>query len=314
MTDKDAPAADPAFQQNVLEGLARPQKAISSRWLYDEIGSHLFEQITQLDEYYPTRTEAAIFQAARSEIAQACGAGAVIVEYGAGAAIKTRILLAALERPCAYVPLDISEDFLHAAARDLARDFPGLDIHPIATDFMTHTDLSQLPDCGGRRIGFFPGSTIGNLTDAQIGVFLTEARRALGPDARFLLGVDLRKSPEILIPAYDDARGVTAAFNLNLLQRINRELGADFDIAAFAHEARWNDAESQIEMHLVARQALRVHLAGLTFEFSAGESILTEISRKFEIASLARLAAQSGWTLDRQWSDPANYFCVALLS
>ena len=307
-------AADPAFLEEVCAGLARTPKVISSRWLYDETGSELFEDITQLPEYYPTRTETAIFTANAAQIAREAGPRAVLVEYGAGAAVKTRILLDALNAPCAYAPLDISEAFLATVADGLRADYPGLDIHPIAADFMSRTDLSGLPDCGGRRVGFFPGSTIGNLTDEQIAVFLTEARRGLGRDARFLLGADLKKSPDILVPAYDDASGVTAAFNLNLLHRINRELGGDFDVSAFAHEARWNNADSRIEMHLVSLRDQLVEVAGRQFAFQAGESIRTEISRKFELAGLRELARSGGWELQRTWQDEAGFFCVALLA
>jgi dimethylhistidine N-methyltransferase len=307
-------AADPAFLEEVCAGLARTPKVISSRWLYDETGSELFEDITQLPEYYPTRTETAIFTANAAQIANEAGPRAVLVEYGAGAAVKTRILLDALNAPCAYAPLDISEAFLATVADGLRADYPGLDIHPIAADFMSRTDLSGLPDCGGRRVGFFPGSTIGNLTDEQIAVFLTEARRGLGRDARFLLGADLKKSPDILVPAYDDASGVTAAFNLNLLHRINRELGGDFDVSAFEHEARWNDADSRIEMHLVSLRDQLVEVAGRQFTFQAAESIRTEISRKFELAGLRELARSGGWELQRTWQDEAGFFCVALLA
>ncbi len=307
-------AADPAFLEEVCAGLARTPKVISSRWLYDETGSQLFEDITQLPEYYPTRTETAIFTANAAQIANEAGPRAVLVEYGAGAAVKTRILLDALNAPCAYAPLDISEAFLATVADGLRADYPGLDIHPIAADFMSRTDLSGLPDCGGRRVGFFPGSTIGNLTDEQIAVFLTEARRGLGRDARFLLGADLKKSPDILVPAYDDASGVTAAFNLNLLHRINRELGGDFDVSAFAHEARWNNADSRIEMHLVSLRDQPVEVAGRPFAFQAGESIRTEISRKFELGGLRELARSGGWELQRTWQDEAGFFCVALLA
>lgn len=305
--------ADPAFVENVRTGLARAPKVLSSRWLYDEAGSRLFEEITQLPEYYPTRTETAIFRTHAGEMAAAAGPRAVLVEYGAGAAVKTRILLDALEAPCAYAPLDISGEFLETAADGLRADYPGLEIFPVTADFMTPTDLSALPDCGGRRVGFFPGSTIGNLTDDQIVTFLSEARRALGDDARFLLGADLRKSPDILVPAYDDASGVTAAFNLNLLRRINRELGGNFDLSAFAHEARWNGAESRIEMHLVSLCDQVTEAAGQRFAFRAGETIRTEISRKFEAPALDALARESGWQLQRTWQDEAGFFCVALL-
>lgn len=310
--DWRAADTDPAFAREVLEGLSRPQKAISSKWLYDRRGSELFEEITQLEEYYPTRTETAILEAHAADMAARIGPGAVIVEYGAGAAVKTRHLLDALERPRAYAPMDISEDFLKLSAADVAADYPGLDVVPIIGNFLDPPDLSSLPD--GPRCGFFPGSTIGNLTDAQITAFLTGARRTLGPDAKFLLGFDLRKPADILVPAYDDARGVTAAFNLNLLKRMNRELGAGFDLAAFAHEARWNDAAGQIEMHIVSLRDQRVEVAGRSFDFAEGETIHTEISRKFSQPALEATLAAAGWRVAARWLDEKSYFCVALLA
>ncbi len=312
--DSDLPAsAEPTLLTDVLSGLSANPKVLSSRWLYDERGSQLFEDITQLREYYPTRTETAIFEAYADEMAAQAGANAVLVEYGAGAAVKTRILLDALEAPCAYAPLDISEEFLAGVAVGLRADYPALDIRPVAADFLTPTDLSGLPDCGGRRVGFFPGSTIGNLTNAQIVTFFSQARRTLGPDARFLLGADLKKSPDILIPAYDDAEGVTAAFNLNLLTRINRELGGDFDLSGFRHEARWNEAESRVEMHIVSTRAQSVEIGSRRFLFADEESVRTEISRKFDLAALGDLISEGGWSLQRSWQDGAGYFCVALL-
>lgn len=311
--DTDTLPGEAAFLRDVLAGLGAAQKTIPSRWLYDVRGSELFEEITELPEYYPTRTERAIFKAHAPAMADAVGPAAMVVEYGAGAAVKTRILLDALERPAAYVPLDISEDFLRASAAALAADYPELTVHPIAADFSAPVDLSAVPDGAARRVGFFPGSTIGNLDDHAIVAFFTAARQTLGENALFLLGADLAKSPSILIPAYDDAAGVTAAFNLNLLARINRELGADFDLDAFRHEARWNAAEGRIEMHLVSAAAQTVCLAGQRFSFEAGETILTEISRKFDMDSLADLARQGGWQLDTSWTDEKRWFCVALL-
>lgn len=314
MADGEAggPASDPAFQREVLAGLALPQKAISSKWLYDQRGSELFEAITQLEEYYPTRTETAILTAHAGDMARRIGGGAVIVEYGAGAAVKTRLLLDALAAPAVYAPLDISEDFLKLSAATLAADYPDLDVVPIVGNFLDRVDLPTLPLAN--RCGFFPGSTIGNLTDAQIVQFFRTARACLGAEAKMLLGFDLRKSPDVLVPAYDDAKGITADFNLNLLARINREIGADFDLSAFAHEARWNDEASQIEMHIVSRRAQMVTVAGQRIEFAAGETIHTEISRKFTVESLSATLAESDWGFEASWLDERSYFCMALLA
>ncbi len=298
---------------DLLAGLTATPKTISSRWLYDRRGSELFEEITGLEEYYPTRTEHAIFQDHAEDMAEAIGPGAVLVEYGAGALVKTRLVLDALEAPRAYVPIDISGPFLRDAAAGLQADYPGLDIHPVVADFTEEVDLSDAPGAEGGRVGFFPGSTIGNLENHEIVAFFRAARSSLGRNARFLLGVDLKKDPAILVPAYDDARGVTAAFNLNLLERFNRELGTDFDVSAFAHEARWNEDEGRIEMHLVARRDTSVRLDGHEITFRAGESVRTEISRKFEFAALDRLLDQAGWRRENTWQDEKGYFAVTLL-
>ncbi|MEL6284709.1 MAG: L-histidine N(alpha)-methyltransferase [Pseudomonadota bacterium] len=304
-------AADPAFLNDVLEGLAKPQKAVSSRWLYDQRGSELFEEITHLKEYYPTRTERSILATHAGDMAARIGQGAVVIEYGAGAAVKTRLLLDTLA-PKAYAPLDISADFLREAASGLADDYPGIAIIPLVGNFLEPTDTSGLP--AGPRCGFFPGSTIGNLTDGEIASFFEVARTTLGPDGQFLLGFDLKKDPAVLVPAYDDAQGVTAAFNLNLLTRINRELGGDFSLDRFRHEARWCDRESRIEMHIVSACDQSVTVAGRVFAFDEGETIHTEISRKFTIAALSKSLGATGWRVDATWQDPKGYFCMALLA
>ncbi len=302
-----------AFALDVHAGLSAAQKSIPSRWLYDTHGSDLFEKITHLPEYYVTRTELTILEACASDVADHVGPGVALVEYGAGALRKTRLVLDALDAPALYAPIDIAADFLAACAAELARDYPALNIHPIAADFQAGDIALPSLSSDSPRLGFFPGSTLGNLTDEEIVDFLTARRRGLGPASHFLLGVDLAKDPAILIPAYDDAQGVTAAFNLNLLARMNRELGADFDLTGFRHEARWNAQASQIEMHIVATRAQRVTLDAATYTFSAGESIHTEISRKFRLAGLDRLARESGWSIDTVWSDEKDWFAVVLL-
>lgn len=302
------------FAQDVLAGLEKPQKRLPSRWFYDSTGSQLFEKITKLPEYYPTRTETAILQSHAGDIADRLGPDCLLVEYGAGASVKTRILLDTLNDLVAYVPIDVSGDFLAETASGLRADYPSLDVLPITADFMDPLDLGATVGKKGNPVGFFPGSTVGNLPDEDIIAFLATARRTLTASGKFLVGVDLRKSPDILIPAYDDAAGVTAAFNLNVLVRINRELGGRFDLATFTHQARWNEQAGQIEMHLVSEIDQTVDLLGRSFPFAAGETIHTEISRKFRISDFEALAVRSGWVLDHCWFDPRAMFCVALLA
>ena len=300
------------FLRDVLAGLSKPHKCLPCQYFYDAAGSELFEQITELPEYYPTRTETAILQAHAQEIATALGEQILLVEYGAGASTKTRILLDALVRPAGYVPIDVSEDFLLHTAQVLRADYPGLPVHPVVGDFMIRFGLPQ--DSQGRPVGFFPGSTIGNLSDEEIAAFMTAAHALLGMESQFLIGVDLRKEAAILVPAYDDAAGVTAKFNLNLLARINRELGADFDLSGFVHRAIWNDAASRIEMHLESLRPQIVRIGGQSISFRAGETIHTENSRKFTIDSLRPLLEHTGWNLNKIWLDENRYFAVLLLS
>ena len=310
--DPVASGARAAFFKAVVNGLSQPQKTLPCQYFYDEIGSNLFEQITTLDEYYPTRTETAILQQNATDIARALGPDILLVEYGAGASTKTRILLDNLDRIAGYVPIDVSEDFLLNTADGLRKEYPDLPVHPIVGDFMGRFGLPS--DARGTPVGFFPGSTIGNLDDAEIGAFMRAARVLLGADGHFLLGVDLRKSADILIPAYDDSRGVTAAFNLNLLIRINRELGADFNLDTFRHKAIWNDAASQIEMHLESLVDQSVTIGADQFSFTAVETIHTENSRKFDLESLTAQLSNAGWQLQRSWQDERRYFAVLLLS
>lgn len=306
--------ADPTatFRNDVLRGLSQRQKSLPSQYFYDEAGSILFEQITELDEYYPTRTEIRILRDHVGEIVDAIGSDTLLVEYGAGASTKTRILLDALSRPAGYVPIDVSEAFLLHTADGLRQDYPNLPVYPIVGDFMVRLGLPQMAH--GQPVGFFPGSTIGNLEDREIDRFMQSARTLLGDTGQFIIGVDLRKSPDILIPAYDDAKGITAQFNLNLLTRINRELGADFDLTAFAHKIVWNDRASRIEMHLESLKPQTVSFAGRSFAFEAGESIHTEISRKFDLEALILRVSASGWKLSRIWQDQDEYFACLLLS
>lgn len=303
-----------AFRADVLAGLTAPRKTLPSRWLYDDRGSELFEQITGLPEYYPTRTETGILRANAKEIAAFCGPRAVLIEYGAGAGVKTEILLGALESPALYVPVDIAGDFLVDAAERIERRFPYIEIRPIVADFTSDfdlpADLPRLPP----RVAFFPGSTIGNLARPDAVELLARMRVHVGPTGRAIIGVDLKKDLATLLAAYDDAAGVTAAFNINLLARINRELGADFALDGFVHEARWNERKSAVEMHLVSLKDQTATVAGREVRFGKRETIHTEDSRKYDVEDFGRLAAAAGWAVERTWTDPDRRFAVLGLS
>jgi L-histidine N-alpha-methyltransferase len=299
------------FEADVIEGLSQSQKTIPCRWLYDERGSELFEDITLLPEYYPTRTETEILSQYAPEIASYIGSRATVVEYGAGASVKTRILIDALEELSTYIPVDISAEFLRSSAAALKEDYPNVKIEPVVADFMSPIDL-PVKFANGVRVGFFPGSTIGNLDHTEITNFMKQVRIDLGPGSQFILGADLIKDLDILIPAYDDAAGVTSEFNLNLLRRANRELEANFDLASFTHEARWNQDASRIEMHLVSARDQSVGISGKTFSFLAGETVHTENSRKFDIHMLQNIISECGWELTTSWADEDNLFSVLL--
>lgn len=306
-------AKNAEFAADVLAGLALPQKTLPCRWLYDERGSQLFEEITNLPEYYPTRTETKILEACRGEIAAAAGRGATLVEYGSGASVKTRLLLDTFEALHCYVPIDVSATFLEDTADQLRRDYPSLSIKPVVGDFLSPISIPSEARGAGRTVGFFPGSTIGNLSDAEISDFFQRARLDLGDSASFVLGADLKKDLGRLLPAYDDAAGVTAAFNLNILNRINRELGGTFVLDQFAHEARWNEEASRVEMHLVSRKDQTVSVGDTKIGFVEGESIHTENSRKFALDELIQLAEMQGWTLSQSWMDDEKLFSVVML-
>ena len=301
-----------AFFHDVVEGLSQPQKTLPSKWLYDEEGSRLFEAITELPEYYPTRTELSILKAAAPGLAEEISPGAALVEFGSGASVKTRLVLEAAPQIGVYVPVDISIERLEESARELRRDYPGLIVAPLAGDF---TQGLQLPEAarGRPRTGFFPGSTIGNFTRPEAVAFFRAAARLLGEGAYMLVGADLVKDPAVLVAAYDDAQGVTAAFNRNLLVRINRELGGDLDVDGFAHEARWNAQASRIEMHLRSLRSQEARVDGRVFSFEPGETIHTENSHKFTLEGFADMTAEAGWRRDRVWTDPDRLFAVVLL-
>jgi dimethylhistidine N-methyltransferase len=299
------------FADDVLDGLSQHPKRLSPKYFYDAAGSELFEQITRLPEYYPTRTELSILRDRAGAISAILPKGAALVEFGAGATTKVRLLL----NQCAlgaYVPVDISGDFLKAQADALGQDFPGLAIYPVAADF---TAPFVLPEAvaGMPKVGFFPGSTLGNFEPHEACTFLRTAREILGHGAQMVIGVDLEKHERVLYDAYNDMAGVTARFNLNVLHRINRELGGNFDVSAFTHRAIYNRDRHRIEMHLISRKAQTVRVLGRSFSFRAGESIHTESSYKYSLERFAALARGSGWTPRATWTDAAGMFSVHAL-
>src|SRR5271170_5490068 len=300
-----------AFARDVIDDLAQHPKRLSPKYFYDAAGSELFEQITRLPEYYPTRTELTILRDRGQEISATIPKGAALVEFGAGATTKVRLLL----NECAfgaYVPVDISGDFLKAQADALRKDFPALDVHPVTADFTTPF---ALPDAIGAmaKVGFFPGSTLGNFEPHEACAFLRSAREILGQGARMVIGVDLEKDERVLYDAYNDAAGVTARFNLNVLCRINRELGCDFDLNAFTHRAIYNRDRHRIEMHLISNKVQTVNVLGRNFSFRPGETIHTESSYKYSLDRFTALAHGSGWTALKSWTDAASMFSVHVL-
>lgn len=300
-------AQEPGFLQDLQRALAAAPHSISPKYFYDAEGSRLFDRICELPEYYPTRTERSILRQYAGDIAREIGSGCDLVEFGAGSCSKVRLLLDEL-RPRRYLPIDISAEHLEQSAADLEREHPGLLVLPVAGDY---TDTVHLPPplVGAPRVGFFPGSTIGNFTPPEALHFLRGAARLLRGGG-LLLGCDLVKDPAVLHAAYNDAQGVTAAFNLNLLARANRELGADFDVGAFWHSAFYNAAQGRIEMHLVSRRHQRVALGGECYELDEGLALHTENSYKFTIDGLRRLAAQAGFRPGAVWTDAQRRFSV----
>jgi dimethylhistidine N-methyltransferase len=301
------------FYDDVITGLSLPQKAIPPKYFYDERGSQLFDAICELPEYYPTRTEAALLSRIARALAERLSGFDHFIEYGSGASKKTRIVLDALTSLKTYVPMDISEEFLLNVADRLAGDYPNLNVVPLIGDFTAEITLPAEVR-RGKKIGFFPGSTIGNLGPEGGRDFLAQARTQLGRNAAFILGADLVKDAGVLRAAYNDRAGITAKFNLNLLSRINRELGANFDECSFHHEALWNSQESRIEMHLVSDKPQTVALNGRQFRFREDETIHTENSYKFTPRKLQALAESAGWRMEEIWTDEEYPFAVALLA
>lgn len=304
-------SADPQHEQflaDVRVGLSRPQKQLPPKYFYDEAGSRLFDRITELDEYYPTRTELAITRTYAAEMARACGENCLLVELGAGSLTKVRLLIEKLERPAGYVPVDVSGEHLRAAANRLARGFPKLAVEPVVADFTAPFALPSLP--AAKRAVYFPGSTIGNFEPREADSLFARVASLVGVGGGLLLGIDLQKNVDVLERAYNDSRGVTAAFNRNVLARMNRELGADFDADAFRHYAFYNRDRHRIEMHLVSTRDQVVRIGDTAFAFRAGESIHTENSYKFHVPALADRMARRGWRLDSHWTDADRFFAV----
>jgi dimethylhistidine N-methyltransferase len=306
------PAAD-RFLDDVLSGLARTPKSLSPKYFYDARGSGLFEAICELPEYYPTRTELALMREHADAMAARLGADCLLIEFGSGAGIKTEVLLQAMQ-PAAYVAVDISAAALHAAVDRHAVRFPGIPMIAVCADYMQPLEIPGLSAyAASRRVIYFPGSTIGNLTPEEALTFLRDARRLAGAGGAMLVGVDLKKDPAVLDAAYNDAQGVTAEFNMNLLQRINRELGADFDLAQFRHVAFYDARAGRIEMHLESLCAQTVSVAGRAFLFAAGERMHTENSCKYAIDEFRLLSQAAGFRAQQVWSDRQQYFSVHLL-
>ncbi|MEG3088367.1 L-histidine N(alpha)-methyltransferase [Sphingomonas sp. PB4P5] len=308
--DGEASLADPAFRADVLRGFGLRPRAIPARWFYDRRGSELFEAITDLPEYYPTRTETAILRAACPEVATLAGEGRAVIEFGSGSSTKTPILLSSVA-PAAYVPIDISGDFLRESSAQLSSAFPGLPVLPVEADFLRPiplpTQVADLP-----KLGFFPGSTIGNMIPHAATDLLRTMKQSLGDGAMLLIGMDRIKDEQLLTAAYDDAQGVTAAFNLNLLKRINRELGGTIPIDKFRHRAVWNDDRARIEMHLEALEDVAFTIESRDFNMAAGETLHTENSHKFGPRDARILLRAGGWTPIAEWTDPQGLFAVIL--
>ena len=309
-TFHDLAPGEETFRDAVLRGLGGATKSIPCKFLYDARGSALFEAICRLPEYYPTRTEIAILEERAGEIAQRIGPHGRLVEFGSGASSKVRILLRALDRPAAYVPVDISREHLRDAAGGLAADFPSLPVVAVCADYTRSFPLPPLPGPDGKRVGFFPGSTIGNFEPDAAVDFLANYARILGPGGEMLIGVDRKKDPGILEAAYNDRAGVTAEFNLNLLVRINRELDGDLDLNRFEHVAFYNQTEGRIEIYIRSLANQEAWIAGRPILFAKGELINTEYSYKYSVLEFQALAARAGFNPVDTWTDPADLFSV----
>ncbi len=302
------------FRADVLRGLRATKKRLPCKYFYDEAGSALFEQITELAEYYPTRTELGIMQRHAAEMAGLLGPRPLLIEYGSGSSVKTRLLLDHVRDPAGYVPIDVSGEHLRRSAQALGEQYPDVEVLPLCADFTRPLDLPACRKPAARRVVYFPGSTLGNFTPPEAIALLRQTADLCGHGGGLLLGIDLRKDPRVLEAAYNDRRGVTAAFNRNILVRINRELGADFQLEQFAHRAWYDAARGRIEMHLVSRCEQVVRIGSVPFSFVAGESIHTENSYKYNLPVLTDLAEAGGFAVQRVWIDARHYFSVAYLT
>ena len=301
------------FREAVLHGLSENPKTLPCKYLYDAEGSRLFEQICEVDEYYPTRTERIILESNVEEISECCGSGCLLVELGSGSSKKTRLLLDHLATPAAYVPIDIAEEQLSSSVASLTVDYPDLEILPLCADYHGPVQLPATTKPAQRTVVFFPGSTIGNLAPKQAENFLSRLSDWEPFGLGVLIGVDLQKAREVIEPAYNDAQGVTAAFNLNLLRRINRELGADFNLDRFQHRAFYNEQKGRVEMHLVSVNGQTVQIDGGEISFLPGEPIITEYSYKYPVRGFTQLAGKAGFEVTQLWTDPNNWFAVMYL-
>ncbi len=303
-----------SFRSDVIHGLQQPNKELPSKFLYDERGAQLFEQITRLDEYYPTRTELAIMQHHGAEMAALLGPRCLLIEYGSGSSTKTRLLLDALEEQAGYVPIDISKAQLLDVAAQIAERYPALEVLPVCADYTAYYEVPVPEQPVARRVVYYPGSTIGNFHPEQARKFLQSIADVCGRNGALLIGVDLKKDPVVLHHAYNDGAGVTAAFNLNLLTRVNQELSGDFQLDSFRHYAFYNPQAGRIEMHLVSLREQTVLLGDNEIRFKRGESIWTESSYKYTLDEFARLAAEAGFEVERVWTDAAERFSVQYLT
>lgn len=303
-----------ASADEVLRGLRSPQKELPCKLFYDHTGSELFEQITALDEYYPTRAEMRILRQSVGDIAARLGPDCLLIEYGSGSSTKIRLMLEHLEKPAGYVPIDISRDLLEQSAADIARSYRGLPVVPVCADYTRGVELPRSLPRHTRRIAYYPGSTIGNFVPEDARRFMTRIGDVCGPGGGLLIGVDLKKDPLMLHRAYNDSLGITAAFNLNILTRLNRELGANFAVDRFRHYAFYNPVFARVELHLVSLDEQTVRVRGVDIHFERGESIWTEASYKYTPKEFAVLAAGAGWHVDQVWTDDRGLFSVQYLT
>jgi len=306
----DSSQASGTFKAEIIAGLKHTPKRIQSKFFYDERGSRLFEEITLLEEYYLTRVEIEILQKYLSEMAALIGPKAVVIEFGTGAGVKTRMLIEALDKPKSFIPIDISREQLNEASRELAARFPSLDIRPVCADYTSTIAIPLDSETAGKKIVFFPGSTIGNFTPEEAVGFLRQVAKLAGPDGALLIGFDRNKSTKVLEDAYNDNLGITAKFNLNLIHRINREFAVNIPVENFDHFAFFNNDESRIEMHLISRVEQTLMLGGEEIHLGAGEHIITEYSYKYSSPAFQGLLGSSGFVVQARWTDSNGYFEV----